>query len=148
VRFVRLITIIVSIALIAAGLIFVSLYAGYFKSPSQSNVRVDHITIVEQDPPGPLAGMNGSYYKSPSIQWPVIRVHQGDTVIITIINNGSYEPHGFAIDHYYGGGVSTAPGQSNVIKFVASEVGTFRMYCDILCSIHPLMQNGAFIVSS
>ena len=104
-------------------------------------------TIIESDPPDPLAGMNGSYYKPLGTQWPIIRVHQGDTVIITVINNDSREIHGFAIDHYDDRGFSLAPGEQHTITFVANEVGSFRMYCNVFCAIHPYMQNGALIVS-
>jgi FtsP/CotA-like multicopper oxidase with cupredoxin domain len=139
--------VIVVVVTIASSVALLS-YEGYFRSPTTSDAHVDHFTIIEEDPPGPLAGMNGSYYKSATTQWPVINVHQGDTVVITVINNGTSEPHGFAIDHYFNSGVSTSPGQSHTITFVANEVGTFRMYCDIFCSIHPLMQNGALVVSA
>jgi heme/copper-type cytochrome/quinol oxidase subunit 2 len=139
----------VVIAVVISGLVALLSYEGYIQFPStMSNGHVDHITIVEEDPPAPLAGMNGSYYKSLSVQWPVIHVQKGDTVVIVVINNGTTEPHGFAIDHYYNSGVSTSAGQSHTITFVANVAGTFRVYCDIFCTIHPFMQNGALIVSS
>jgi heme/copper-type cytochrome/quinol oxidase subunit 2 len=120
---------------------------GYFKS-SQSSGHIDRITIYEEDPPAPLAGLNGSYYKSTSVNWPVITVHKGDTVVITVINTNSSEPHGFAIDNYDPTGVSTAPGHENTITFVANKVGSFRVYCNVFCAIHPLMQNGELVVIS
>jgi len=120
-------------------------YAGPLK-PS-SNGQTLHFTIIESDPPDPLAGMNGSYYKPLTAQWPIIQVHLGDTVIITVINNNSREVHGFAIAHYDNQGFSLAPGQQQTITFVANDVGSFRMYCNVFCAIHPYMQNGALIVS-
>lgn len=143
----KIIAAIVAVVIIVGSIAFLS-YEGYFKSSTTSDAHVDHFTIVEEDPPAPLAGMNGSYYKSFSVQWPVLHVQKGDEVVITVINNGTTEPHGFAITHYYSSGVSTSAGQSNVVTFVANEVGTFRIYCSIFCSIHPFMQNGALIVSS
>ena len=116
-------------------------------STSSSSSQVLHFTIIESDPPDPLAGINGSYYKPLGTQWPIIRVHQGDTVIITVINNDSREVHGFAIVHYDDRGFSLAPGQQQTITFIANEVGSFRMYCNVFCAIHPYMQNGALIVT-
>jgi heme/copper-type cytochrome/quinol oxidase subunit 2 len=87
------------------------------------------------------------HYKPLGTQWPVIRVHQGDTVIITVIINDSREIHGFAIVHYDDRGFSTPPGQQHTITFVADEAGTFRMYCNVFCAIHPYMQNSAVIVT-
>jgi heme/copper-type cytochrome/quinol oxidase subunit 2 len=146
-RTLRLIVVIA--AVVALSLVTLSILSsfGYFK-PSQTGGHVDRITIYEEDPPAPLAGMNGSYYKSPSVHWPVITVHQGDTVIITVINTNSSEVHGFAIDSYDPTGVATAPGHENTISFVANKVGSFRIYCNVVCAIHPLMQNGELIVSS
>ena len=146
-----ILTVIVVIAIVGLGSIIVFSYAGFVSSkPSQAsfNSQVLHFTIIESDPPDPLAGINGSYYKPLGTQWPVIRVHQGDTVIITVINNNSREIHGFAIVHYDDKGFSLAPGQQHTISFVANEVGSFRLYCNVFCAIHPYMQNGELIVSS
>jgi heme/copper-type cytochrome/quinol oxidase subunit 2 len=150
-RKVRVFTVIVIITAIGVGSIIAFWYAGFLSSqPTQSSasVQVVHFTIIESDPPDPLAGMNGSYYKPLGTQWPIIQVHLGDTVIITVINNNSREIHGFAIVHYDDRGFSTPPGQQHTITFVANEAGTFRMYCNVFCAIHPYMQNGAVIVSS
>jgi FtsP/CotA-like multicopper oxidase with cupredoxin domain len=153
-RIVWIVTVIVLIATIGVGLTIAFSFAGSLKlasngqpSPPSSSSQVLHFTIIESDPPDPLAGMNGSYYKPLTAQWPIIRVHQGDTVIITVINNNSREIHGFAIVHYDDRGFSLAPGQQHTISFVANEVGSFRMYCNVFCAIHPYMQNGELIVS-
>jgi heme/copper-type cytochrome/quinol oxidase subunit 2 len=150
-----IVAVIVVIATVGVGSMIVFSYGGFPRpsssgqpSPSSSGSHVLYFTIIESDPPDPLAGMNGSYYKSLTAQWPVIRVNQGDTVIITVINNDSREVHGFAIVHYDDRGFSLAPGQQHTISFVANEVGSFRMYCNVFCAIHPYMQNGELIVSS
>lgn len=143
-----LVTVIAVVIIIAAGSVIGLSYLGYLKPSASSGGQVVHITIYEEDPPAPLAGMNGSYYKSVQTQWPIVHVHQNDTVVITIINTNSSEPHGFAIDYYEPGGVATSPGQSNTVTFVATRLGNFRIYCDVLCAIHPLMQNGELVVSS
>jgi heme/copper-type cytochrome/quinol oxidase subunit 2 len=146
-RMFRIVAVIAVIAIVGAGSVIVFSYAGSLRPSSSSSNQVVYFTIIEADPPDPLAGMNGSYYKPLGTQWPVIRVHQGDTVIITVINNDSREVHGFAIVHYDDKGFSTAPGQRHTISFVANEVGSFRMYCNVFCAIHPYMQNGELIVS-
>jgi heme/copper-type cytochrome/quinol oxidase subunit 2 len=142
--------VIVVVATVAVGSIIAFSYSGFITgqtSLSSSSSQVLHFTIIESDPPDSLAGINGSYYKPLGTQWPIIRVHQGDTVIITVINNDSSEVHGFAIVHYDDRGFSLAPGQQHTISFVANEVGSFRMYCNVFCAIHPYMQNGELIVS-
>ena len=147
----RVLTVIVVIVTISVGSVMAFWYAGFLSGqPSQpsSNVQVVQFTIIESDPPDPLAGINGSYYKPLGTQWPIIRVHLGDTVIITVINNDSREIHGFAIVHYDDKGFSTAPGQQHTITFVVNEAGTFRMYCNVFCAIHPYMQNGDLVVTS
>jgi len=142
--------VVVLVATICVGSLVAFYYAGFLNgntSQSSSTGQVLHFIIIESDPPDPLAGMNGSYYKPLTTQWPVIRVHQGDTVIITVINNDSREVHGFAIVYYDNRGFSTAPGHQHTITFVANKVGSFRMYCNVFCAIHPYMQNGDLIVS-
>ena len=142
--------VIVLIAIVAVASLIVLSYTGLPSGqpqPPSSSGQVLYFTIIESDPPDPLAGINGSYYKPLGTQWPIIRVHQGDTVIITVINNDSREIHGFAIVHYDDKGFSLAPGQQHTISFVANEVGSFRVYCNVFCAIHPYMQNGELIVS-
>jgi len=149
-RMVRILALIAVVATVVVGSIIAFSYAGSLRgqsSQSSSSSQVVHFTIYESDPPDPLAGINGSYYKPLGTQWPIIRVHQGDTVIITVINNDSREIHGFAIVHYDDKGFSDAPGQQHTITFVANEVGSFRVYCNVFCAIHPYMQNGVLIVS-
>jgi len=143
--------VIVLVVTLGVGSIIAFSYTSYTTpqpSLSSSSSQVLHFTIIESDPPDPLAGMNGSYYKPLGTQWPVIRVHQGDTIIITVMNNNSREIHGFAIVHYDDRGFSLAPGQQHTISFVADDIGSFRMYCNVFCAIHPYMQNGELIVSA
>lgn len=103
-------------------------------------------TIIESDPGNPYEGMNGSAYHL-STSWPVMQVMKGQKVTIHVINCASSEPHGFAITHYFNQGVALQAGHSYTITFVADQTGTFRVYCNIFCSIHALMQNGELIVS-
>lgn len=138
----------VIIVAIGVGAVVILSSGNFLPTHTQPTGATVHFTIVEADPPSPLAGLNGSYYKSPTLQWPVMNVTLGDTVIITVMNlNSSFEPHGFTIDHYVPTINSIAPGQVRTFTFVANKVGYFRIYCSIECSIHPLMQNGALYVS-
>ena len=102
--------------------------------------------IVAADIGSPYAGFNGSYYHL-TTQWPVMRVHLGQQVVITVMNCASSEAHGFAITHYLDSGIVLHEGQMSVVNFTANEKGAFRVYCDILCAVHPYMQNGNLIVS-
>lgn len=146
----RIAFIVIVILIIAAGIVTLLSYEGIFRT-SQTTIttgKTVYFTIIESDPPNAMAGMNGSYYKGGSANWPIMNVHLGDRVVIAVFNNGSSEPHGFGIDHYEPSpGLTISPGQEQTITFIASEAGTFRVYCTIECSIHPLMQNGELIVS-
>ena len=109
-----------------------------------------YFLIVEADPPSPFAGINGSYYVAPSTQWPIMNVKLGNVVSIHVVNCASSESHGFQITYYDDINknlISIPPGQSYDVTFTALKAGTFRVYCGIFCSIHPLMQNGALVVT-
>jgi heme/copper-type cytochrome/quinol oxidase subunit 2 len=107
-----------------------------------------YFLIVAADPPSPYAGFNGSYYVPTTDQWPTMKVHQGQTVSIHVINCASGEAHGFAVSFYDENSiVSIQPGHSYDVTFTATRTGTFRVYCDIFCAIHPFMQNGALVVA-
>ncbi len=73
---------------------------------------------------------------------------EGQTINITVCNI-DVQSHGFQITHYYDSSVTTVePGQVlKVPTFVASQTGTFQIYCEIFCSIHIYMQSGQLIVS-
>ena len=75
-------------------------------NPEDSNVT---FLIVEADT-GPFEGMNGSAYHL-EVPWPVINVHQNQTVVIHIFNCASSEQHGLAITHYFNEGVILQPDQ-------------------------------------
>ncbi len=164
----RLNAILIVVIVVAAGIGATFAYVTYFRGSGQSGqINCSNIPpapspnsgnatagdsptasfiIVDADPGSPYEGMNGSAYHL-DVPWPVIKVHQGQKVTITVMNCASSEPHGFAIAHYLDSGVALPTGSSYTLTFTANEKGTFRMYCSIFCSIHPLMQNGALIVS-
>jgi heme/copper-type cytochrome/quinol oxidase subunit 2 len=111
-------------------------------SPSSSTVS---FLIVDADPGGSYEWINGSAFHGLA-SWPIIHVFKGQTVTIRIINCAPSEAHGFSISHYFVSGVAVRAGQSYTFTFNADSVGSFRIFCDIFCAIHPLMQNGLLVV--
>ncbi len=112
-----------------------------------------YFLIVEDDPPSPYAGINGSWIgfaQNATAPWPVINVKLGQVVSFHVINCASSEIHGFQITYYDGISknlISIQPGDSYNVTFTATEAGTFRIYCGIFCNIHPGMQNGELVVT-
>ncbi|MBI3841131.1 MAG: hypothetical protein HY297_04150 [Thaumarchaeota archaeon] len=80
--------------------------------------------------------------------WPLISVQSGTTVKITICNI-DHQPHGFQVAHFFAGTIVTvSPGQVLPVSFVANQVGTFRIYCSIFCTVHSFMQQGELVVTA
>lgn len=78
----------------------------------------------------------------PSKPWPVIAVQLGQTVNITVCNI-DIESHGFQISTYLQAVTNIIePGHSLSITFVASKEGTYAIYCEIPCDLHPYLQYG------
>lgn len=85
----------------------------------------------------------------PEDNWPVMNVRLGQNVTIVVCNADPSQAHGFQIDHYYVAQlVSIASGEVLRVSFVASQAGSFRVYCQIFCTIHWAMQSGQLIVSA
>jgi len=85
----------------------------------------------------------------PSKAWPVINVIQGQTVKITVCNVDDTQSHGFQVGSYFDSNVeSIAPGKVITVTFVATDVGTFPIYCAIFCSIHLFMESGQLRVDA
>ena len=78
--------------------------------------------------------------------WPVMNVNRCDTVNITIINK-TVQAHGLAIDYYASKGAEVAPLQQTSFQFLATKAGQFRVFCNIPCPIHNLIQHGLLIVT-
>ncbi len=84
----------------------------------------------------------------PQNSWPVIKVGLGQNVTILVCNADRSQPHGFQISHYYDARLISIPsGQLLTVAFIADSAGTFRVYCDIPCSVHWAMQSGELVVS-
>jgi hypothetical protein len=94
-------------------------------------------------------GFNDSMgHGAPEKSWPVISVHQGQNVTIVVCNI-DVQAHGFQINHYDDKSeVTMVPGQVYRVSFVADQVGTFDIYCEIFCSIHVYMQSGLLNVTA
>ena len=87
-----------------------------------------------------LSGFNDSIsHGAPANPWPVMQVHRGDTVRLLVCNKDATQPHGFAIGSYLEPGVVMAPGDAYSIVFTASLAGSFRIYCDVFCTVHVFM---------
>lgn len=95
-------------------------------------------------------GFNGSkLVGSPAKSWPIINVAAGSTVDIVVCNVDTTFAHGFQISNYFDSNIeSVAPGQVIAVSFVASKVGTFQIYCSILCPPHIFMQSGVLSVAA
>ena len=123
----------------ASGGLFGAYYLGLFNM-RQSHPLV-HFTITESN-----QGFNDS--ASRSSPWPVMDVALGQSVTILIENNDTVATHGFVITHYFDAGVSLRPGETHIVTFVANQMGTFQVFCSIVCPVHPSMQNGKLIVNT
>lgn len=97
-------------------------------------------TIVMADE-GMNVGFNGSAYHSGQ-EWPEMNVSLGQNVIIHVINNDTSQAHGFQITHYFDQGLKAAPGKCYDVRFVATQLGSFLVFCQIFCTIHLTMQYG------
>lgn len=94
-------------------------------------------------------GYNDSIgHGAPKTHWPVLCVHPGQYISITILNRDSVEPHGFAIRYYDEAGVTVLPGGSTNIRFFAGTPGDYQIFCNVICAIHPFMLSGVLVVSS
>ena len=138
-------------AAVGAGLLLAS-------GPRNSTSTTVLPTVCAKPPGGFLIVASGRGYNDsvdhgvsigsfPKISWPIMNVHQNQTVNITICNT-DVQAHGFQISHYFENTIEViAPGQSINVSFVADQTGAFRIYCEIPCSIHWAMQSGELLVS-
>jgi hypothetical protein len=84
----------------------------------------------------------------PANSWPVMNVKVGQNVTIIVCNEDPAQAHGFNIDYYYNNRiVSVGVGQVLRVSFIAGKAGSFRVYCNIFCTVHWAMQSGKLVVS-
>ena len=119
---------VVLVAGLVAGLAL--LYVNQAPTPAKEQAR--NFTIMADE-----NGYNGSVQHG--IPWPIITVHQGDNVTITVINDGKVEAHGFAIYQYFPQGFIVGPGESDTFSFTANVSGNFTFYCNVFCTVHQFM---------
>jgi heme/copper-type cytochrome/quinol oxidase subunit 2 len=71
-----------------------------------------------------------------------MNVTLGQNVWIHVVSNDTIQSHGFAIVTYFNRGLTLGPGACNDVTFTANQLGSFRVYCYVVCTVHPSMQNG------
>jgi FtsP/CotA-like multicopper oxidase with cupredoxin domain len=141
-----------STAGVAVAVVLILIFVTGIVSLPPPNSSVNNLPVVSVTrstcvrPPGyfliiaDLSGFNDSIaHGAPLNPWPVIHVHEGDTVRIVVCNEDLSQAHGFAIQTYFEAGVILAPGDAFRIVFVATVPGTFVMYCNIFCTVHAFM---------
>jgi len=101
--------------------------------------------VVVMASKGLTAGFNGSMFHSGP--WPMMNVTLGEGVWIHLVSNDTIQSHGFAIVTYFNRGLVLGPGECNDVTFTANQLGSFRVYCFVICTVHPAMQNGEVNVS-
>lgn len=103
-----------------------------------------YVTIIQDS-----SGFNGSVgHGAPRNPWPVITVHRGETVSLLVCNLDRVEAHGFAIDHYFDGGVTLRPGDAYRFTFVADRTGSFTVFCNVFCTVHIYMRAALIVLPS
>ena len=128
-----------AIAGLVVGATLVALYGLPPAGPTSSTQQVRFTVVMSHQ------GFNGSLAMPPP--WPVLSVQHGETVTIHLKNEDPVEAHGFGITHYLAGGVTIRPGETYRFSFLADENGTFKVYCNIFCTVHVYMQNGQLVVA-
>jgi len=81
-------------------------------------------------PSGPVKELTIDSY-SWGFSQPNVQINKGDTVRLTVTSSSGV--HGVAIKGYDVSTGPVAPGQSEVIEFVADKSGEFELYCNIPC---------------
>lgn len=142
------------VAILTAGVVTVSaLYVLSGNRTTTSSVRLPHGCVKPADGFLIIAsslGYNDSitYGAGPNKPWPVVNTTLGSSVHIVVCNI-DFQPHGFQVSHYYDSNLVTVePGQVLDVSFVANQAGTFRIYCNIFCTIHIFMQYGQLRVNA
>lgn len=68
-----------------------------------------------------------------------IHVEKGDLVVLRLMSTDVH--HGFAIPAFGVKPIELVPGKPHEVRFTASKVGRFPMFCNIICGpAHPDMQ--------
>ena len=70
-----------------------------------------------------------------------------ETVTIHVMNKDPTQSHGFAVIHYFDKGIALQPGDCIDVSFTANQLGTFRVFRTIPCTVHFFMQDGKLNVN-
>lgn len=122
-------------------------------TPSQQATTVKGINCTSYSSTFTIVASESGYNDSighgtPSKSWPILCTHPGEEVTINVINEDSVEPHGFAVAGYLDAGITVLPGKSETISFYTSASGDFKIYCNVICAVHPYMQSGILVVAA
>jgi heme/copper-type cytochrome/quinol oxidase subunit 2 len=136
---------------VAGAVLYIAAEHPYTPSQGASAVKgvnctsyADDFTVVASQ-----SGYNDSIgHGAPGKVWPVLCARAGQTVTITVVNEDTVEPHGFAISGYLSAGVTVLPGKSTTLTIDASAPGDFKIYCNVICAVHPYMQSGLLVVAA
>jgi len=142
--------IIVVTFVLAATVLFYSSQHSFVPSQQATNVSgvncttyTNTFTVIATD-----SGYNDSIgHGAPAKHWPVLCARAGEEVTVTIVNEDSVEPHGFAIAGYLDAGVTVLPGKTDTISFYAGSPGDYKVYCNVICAVHIFMQSGVLVLA-
>jgi nitrous oxide reductase len=118
-----------------------------FQPYLQNNMlaRVSGVQNCER-PPGYVLlildnnGLNDSVHRaSPGIPAITLSFERGETINVLVCNVDTVQSHGFAVAHYFDRGVTLRPGDAYKVSFVAKDSGSFTIYCNVFCTVHPFM---------
>jgi hypothetical protein len=134
---------------LAIAAVFIIVLSGFlvFQPDLQNGILAGVSTAKScERPPGYVllvldnAGFNNSIRRaSPGAPAITLTFQKGEMVNIIVCNLDTVQAHGFAVDHYFDRGVTLRPGDAYKISFMASEVGSFTLYCNVFCTVHTFM---------
>lgn len=122
-------------------------------SPSQGASKVSGVNCTSYTNTFTVVATENGYNDSvghgaPSKPWPVLCARAGEEITITVVNQDDVEPHGFAVAGYLDAGITVLPGKTQTISFYASAPGDYKVYCNVICAVHPYMQSGVLVLSA
>ncbi len=91
-----------------------------------------------------LDGYNDS--KSRNGLGPEMSVERCDTVVINLVNR-DVQSHGLSVEFYAANGIDSIGDQTVTVRFLASKPGVFRVFCNVVCSVHNIMQQAHLTVT-
>jgi hypothetical protein len=103
-----------------------------------ANQQVIQFTIIAD-----LNGYNGS--KAHDGQGPFFSVQTCEIVVLKL-DNHDVQPHGIAVDSYAASGLEAAGGDRVSLRFQVYKAGSFRVFCNTVCSVHSYMQHAQLSV--